>query len=179
MHDVERVDVAVYAAVASTPTPALDAGMRRLASAADGSRLWMGAAAAMCALQGPRGRRAALMGLASVAATSAVVNALVKPIARRTRPDRVLHGVPAARHVAMPASRSFPSGHAASAFAFAGGAGRILPRNSVPLHLMATAVAYSRVHTGVHFPGDTVLGAALGTAASQLTTHAIDRTRRR
>jgi undecaprenyl-diphosphatase len=49
---------------------------------------------------------------------------------------------------------------------------------SVPLHLMATAVTYSRVHVGVQFPGDTVLGAALGTAGSQLITHAIDRRRR-
>jgi undecaprenyl-diphosphatase len=178
LRDVQRVDEAVYAAVASTPIPALDAAMRRLSGAADGSKLWMGAAAAMCTLQGPRGRRAAVMGLSSVAVTSAVVNGLVKPLARRRRPDRVRHGVPLDRHVEMPTTRSFPSGHAASAFAFAGGAGHVLPMASVPLHLMATAVTYSRVHVGVHFPGDTVLGAALGTAGSQLITHAIDRRRR-
>ena len=178
LRDVQRVDEAVYAAVASTPTPALDAGMRRLSGAADGSKLWMGAAAAMCTLQGARGRRAAVMGLSSVAVTSAVVNGLVKPLARRRRPDRVRHGVPLDRHVEMPTTRSFPSGHAASAFAFAGGAGHVLPMASVPLHLMATAVTYSRVHVGVHFPGDTVLGAVLGTAGSQLITHAIDRRRR-
>jgi undecaprenyl-diphosphatase len=115
------------------------------------------------------------MGLASVATTSTAVNLLVKPLARRRRPNRDLHGVPLIRHVPMPASRSFPSGHAASAFAFAVGVGHVLPRESLPLHALATTVAYSRVHTGVHFPGDTMLGALLGTVIAQVTTHALDR----
>jgi undecaprenyl-diphosphatase len=36
-------------------------------------------------------------------------------------------------------------------------------------------VAYSRVHTGVHYPGDVVAGALLGTILAQVTTHALDR----
>jgi membrane-associated phospholipid phosphatase len=172
--EAERVDVAVYAAVAATPTPTLDAGMRRLSSAADHSRLWLAAAAALAAGRGARGRRGAVLGLASLGASSTVVNLVVKPLARRRRPDRDLHGVPLIRHVAMPRSRSFPSGHAASAFAFAGGVGRVLPHESVPLHALAAAVAYSRVHTGVHFPIDTVLGAIVGTVVAQATTHALD-----
>jgi undecaprenyl-diphosphatase len=175
MRDVERVDVAIYAAVAATPTPVLDDAMRRLTRAADGSKIWFAAAAGMAVLQGPRGRRAATMGVASIAVTSAVVNAVVKPMARRRRPDRELHAVPVARHVTMPVSRSFPSGHAASAFAFASGVGSVQPRESLPLHVLATAVAYSRVHTGVHFPGDAVLGATIGTVLAQVTTHALSR----
>ena len=175
--ELERVDVALYAAVAATPTPALDVAMRRLSSAADHSRLWLATAAVLATVGGGRGRRAAVAGLASVGATSAAVNLVIKPLARRRRPDRDLHGVPLARHVEMPVSRSFPSGHAASAFAFAGGVGRVLPREGVPLHALATAVAYSRVHTGVHFPADTVLGAVIGTVGAQVTSHALDRRR--
>jgi membrane-associated phospholipid phosphatase len=174
MRDVEQVDLAIYGAIATTPTPALDGVMRRLTRAADGSRLWLAAAAGM-SLQGARGRRAAAMGLASIGVTSAVVNVVVKPIARRRRPDRASLGVPPERHVAMPTTRSFPSGHAASAFAFASGVGSVQPDHSLPLHLLAAAVAYSRVHTGVHFPGDAVLGATLGTVLSQVTTHALRR----
>jgi undecaprenyl-diphosphatase len=37
-----------------------------------------------------------------------------------------------------------------------------MPLAAVPLHLLAAAVGYSRVHTGVHFPGDVVAGAVLG-----------------
>ena len=62
----------------------------------------------------------------------------------------------------MPDSTSFPSGHAASAFAFAYAVGRHLPELAVPIRLLAGGVAYSRVHTGVHYPGDVVIGAIVG-----------------
>ena len=169
LREVERVDLAVYAAVAATPTPTLDAAMRQLSSAADRSLAWVAVAGVLAVTRGPTGRRAAADGLASVGVTSAVVNGLVKPAARRRRPDRDVHGVPLVRHVPMPASRSFPSGHAASAFAFASAVGRVLPTESIPVHGLAVAVAYSRVHTGVHFPGDVVLGAVIGTVVSQAT----------
>jgi undecaprenyl-diphosphatase len=83
--------------------------------------------------------------------------------------------VPAARHVRMPATTSFPSGHSAAAFAFATGVGRVLPPAAIPLRALAAAVAYSRVHTGVHYPADVVIGALIGTAVAQVTTHALER----
>lgn len=177
--DAERIDVALYAAVAATPTPALDRELTALSHAADRSRLWMGAAAALATGRGARGRRAAGMGLASIGLASGVVNAVAKPLARRRRPDRTAHRVPEARHVPMPTSRSLPSGHAASAFAFATGVGHVLPHDAVALRALAAVVGYSRVHTGVHFPGDVVLGALIGTACAQAATRAIDRRGRR
>jgi membrane-associated phospholipid phosphatase len=174
-HDAERVDVALYAAIAQTPTPALDRAMARLSHAADYSRLSLASAAVLAATGGRRGRRAAAMGLASVAVAASVVNVGVKPLGRRRRPDRAAEQVPVARHVRMPASTSFPSGHSAAAFAFATGVGHVLPPAAIPLRGLAAAVAYSRVHTGVHFPGDVVAGALMGTALAQLTTHALDR----
>jgi undecaprenyl-diphosphatase len=177
LREVEQVDDAVYAAIAATPTPSLDTAMRRLSSAANQSRLWIAAAAALGACGGATGRRAAWTGLRSIAVTSAVVNLAVKPLARRQRPDRDLHDVPVTRHVRMPSSASFPSGHSASAFAFAGGVGRVSPGAGVPLHLLASAVAYSRVHTGVHFPGDTVLGSVVGTVVTQVATHRFENRR--
>jgi membrane-associated phospholipid phosphatase len=69
----------------------------------------------------------------------------------------------------VPRSTSFPSGHAASAFAFATGVGNVLPREALPLHALAALVAYSRVHTGVHYPVDVIAGAVVGTAVAQLT----------
>ncbi|MBS1887251.1 MAG: phosphatase PAP2 family protein [Actinobacteria bacterium] len=145
--------------------------MARLSEAADYSRLSLAAAAGLAVLGGRSGRRAAFSGLASVAVTAAVVNVAVKPLACRRRPDRLAHEVPVDRHVPMPSSRSFPSGHSAAAFAFAGGAGSVLPAASIPLHALATLVAYSRVHTGVHYPLDAIVGSVLGSALSQVTTH--------
>ena len=112
------------------------------------------------------------MRLASLEVTATVVNVAVKPLARRRRPDRLASDVPLARHVRMPSSRSFPSGHAAAAFAFATGIGRVSPAAAVPQHALAALIAYSRVHTGVHYPADALAGALIGTARAQLTTHA-------
>ena len=168
LDEVERLDVACYAAIASTPTPRLDQAMSRLSRAADYSRVSLSVAAGMALLGGTEGRRAAVAGLVSIAVTSTVVNVAVKPLARRRRPDRVFHEVPIARHVPMPTSQSFPSGHSAAAFAFAGGAGGVLPAASLPLHALAGAVAYSRVHTGVHYPLDAIAGSVLGAALSDV-----------
>lgn len=173
--DIERVDVGVYAAIAQTPTPALDRAMARLSHVADYSRLSFASAALLAVAGGRGGRRAALHGVASIAATSAVVNLAAKPLGGRRRPDRDAEQVPLARHVPMPATTSFPSGHAAAAFAFATGVGRVLPPAAVPLRGLAAAVAYSRVHTGVHYPGDVVAGSLIGAALAQLTSQAIDR----
>jgi membrane-associated phospholipid phosphatase len=46
------------------------------------------------------------------------------------------------------------------------------------LSALAALVAYSRIHTGVHFPADVVVGALMGTACAQTATRAIDRHRR-
>ena len=177
LDDAERIDVAVYAAIAQTPTPTLDRAMSRLSDAANYSRLSIASAALLAATGGESGRRAAADGLASIAATSAFVNLLVKPLGRRQRPDRVAQEVPIARHVAMPRSSSFPSGHSAAAFAFATGVGRTMPHAAAPLRALAALVAYSRVHTGVHYPGDVAIGSLIGSSLAQLTTSALERTR--
>jgi undecaprenyl-diphosphatase len=175
LDDAQRVDVALYAAIAQTPTPALDRAMARLSGAADYSRLSLVSAAVLAASGGRRGRRAAAFGLASVAVAASLVNLGLKPFGRRRRPDRATAEVPVARHVGMPSSTAFPSGHSAAAFAFATGVGHVLPATAIPLRGLAALVAYSRVHTGVHYPGDVVAGALTGTVLAQLTTHALDR----
>jgi undecaprenyl-diphosphatase len=179
LRDARRIDSALYAAIAATPTPALDRGMATVSRAADHSRLWLSVAALLAVGRGPSGRRAAGAGLASVAATSALVNAVLKPIGGRRRPDPIAEQVPLARQVRMPRSTSFPSGHAASAFAFATSTGRILPREAVALQAFAAVVAYSRVHTGVHYPADVVTGSLIGVAVAQLTGHRLERRFRR
>ena len=74
----------------------------------------------------------------------------------------------------MPSSTAFPSGHSAAAFAFATGVGQVLPAAGVPLRALASLVAYSRVHTGVHYPGDVVVGALIGGAVAQGCTHTLE-----
>ncbi len=178
LHQLSQLDRAVYAAVAATPSPELDVPVRRLSRLADNSRVWFGIAAAMAVFGGPAGRRAAARGVLTVGVTSAVVNIGIKHVSRRRRPDRAGLGVPRDRQVGMPSSRSFPSGHSASAFAFAAAVSQDVPSLALPLRLLAGAVAYSRVHTGVHYPGDVVIGSILGAGIAQtvsgLTGHLLD-----
>jgi len=174
LRELGAVDRAVYEAVADTPTPELDGPVRRLSNAANYSRLWLGIAAVI-AVGGRSGRRAALEGVLAIGVTSGTVNLGIKPLAQRRRPDRAGPATFAARHVPMPESTSFPSGHAASAFAFAYAVGRHLPGLAVPIRLLASGVAYSRVHTGVHYPGDVVIGSILGAGTAAMVAATCDR----
>lgn len=174
LHQLGAIDRAVYAAVAGVPAPALDRAMRRLSRSADHSRLWFCIAGAL-ALTGASGRRAAGRGVLAIGATSAVVNLGVKTLSRRRRPDRPGVGVPDVRHVKMPSSTSFPSGHSAAAFAFATAISRDNPWLAIAIQFLAGGVAYSRVHTGVHYPGDTVAGALIGAGAGQAVSSVLER----
>lgn len=175
--ELVRLDTAVYSAIASTPTPLLDRVLRGVSRAANYSKLWLASSAVLAVAGGPRGRDAAVDGLASVALTSAVVNGALKPLARRRRPDRDTFNVPAGRQVRMPASRSFPSGHAASAFAFAASVAADGPQAGLILNVAAAVVAYSRVHTGVHYPGDVIAGSLTGAALAPIAVSALRRLR--
>jgi undecaprenyl-diphosphatase len=177
--ELTLLDVAGYAAIAATPTPELDRVFRRLSRAADHWKLWLATAAALGIAGGPRGRRAAVNGLAAMAASSAVVHLVLKPLGDRRRPDRTRHQVPTARQVPMPVSTSFPSGHAASAAAFATGVATAFPEAGIPLTAAGALVAYSRVHTGVHYPVDVIAGTVAGTATAQVAVALLERRRKR
>ncbi|MFI8949537.1 phosphatase PAP2 family protein [Streptomyces sp. NPDC053750] len=170
--DLRAVDGALYAAVAATSTPTLDRALRRLSHAADHAKVSLAIAAAL-ALCGPRARRASVAGLGAVAVASAATNLLGKRLVRRARPDREAARVTVDRYVPMPTSASFPSGHTASAVAFATAVGVVLPAAAVPLGALASAVAYSRVHTGVHYPGDVAAGAVVGIAGAAAALAAV------
>jgi undecaprenyl-diphosphatase len=77
-------------------------------------------------------------------------------------------------------SYSLPSGHAATSFAGAVVLSYFFPRAAPWLLLLATAVAYSRVYIGVHYPGDVVAGAAIGAAwgVAAVLVYSTVRTRR-
>jgi len=174
LRELGAVDRAIYAAVAATPTPSLDEPLRRLSNAANNSGLWLTIAAGLGVAGGGAGRRAAVRGTVAIGVTSALVNLAVKSAWSRRRPDRAGAGVPAQRNVRMPTSTSFPSGHAASGFAFAAAIGRDQPWLGLALRFVAATVAYSRVHTGVHYPGDAVVGALIGEGTGQAVAGLMD-----
>ena len=169
-----NLDRNIYRAVAATPTPTLDEAFRKVSLVADHSMLWLGVAGLTALLGGRRGRRAAFDGVVSIAITSAVVNAGLKPVLPRERPDRELHQVIVARHVPLPSSTSFPSGHSAAAFAGAWLLCRHYPRLAPLWYFIAALVGFSRVYLGAHYPGDVLSGAVVGTTIAELTRWSID-----
>jgi membrane-associated phospholipid phosphatase len=176
---IGRLDRAAYQAVAEMPTPLLDSPLRRIADFANFSKPWLLVAGALALFGGARGRRAAFTGMAAIGLTSLVINQPIKLAGNRRRPGRTRLGVPESRWVRMPSSTSFPSGHAASAAAFAVSVGRVLPGLRVPLSAAAIIVAFSRVYTGVHYPGDVVVGATVGAVLGRATAAVARRRRRR
>jgi undecaprenyl-diphosphatase len=68
-----------------------------------------------------------------------------------------------------------PSGHAASAFAFAAGVAAEAPQAGLALIAAGAVVAYSRVHTGVHYPGDVIAGSLTGAAVAPVAVTALRR----
>ncbi|HPE13700.1 MAG: phosphatase PAP2 family protein [Actinobacteria bacterium] len=173
MPGLRETDRELYEAIGQAGSPEVDLALRRLSRAANYSRLWVGSAAVLAGLGGPTGRRAAATGMVSVGLTSAVVNQGFKRVFRRDRPLRVDEDLN--RHVRMPTSTSFPSGHSASAFAFAQGVSDTMPWTGIGLRILATAVAYSRIHTGVHYPADVAVGALIGMGIGQSTADLVSK----
>ena len=66
---------------------------------------------------------------------------------------------------------SFPSGHTTAAFATATSLSMAFPKwyVIVPSYTYASAVAYSRMHLGIHYPSDVLAGIIIGVGTSLLT----------
>jgi undecaprenyl-diphosphatase len=111
--------------------------------------------------------RRAWLPTAALCATLAVgaaegMTVLMKDLTDRARPplaDPSVHAL-----IGVPDSSSFPSGHAATAFAAATAVGVLHPRLRAPLLALAAIVALSRVYLGVHYWSDIVVGGLLGAA---------------
>ncbi|WP_349034385.1 phosphatase PAP2 family protein [Pseudarthrobacter sp. SORGH_AS 212] len=166
---ISRMDRYLVRHVSDLPGGNHDDFFRRLSASANNGKLWIAIAAGMAAFPG-KTRRAAVHGLLAQAVASSVTNVIFKTLLPRTRP--LPEHLPVFRFVhPQPTSSSMPSGHSASAVAFAVGVGLVRPAIGAALAPAAAGVAYSRVHTGAHWPSDVLFGSALGAGAALVTRH--------
>ncbi|MFE9662422.1 phosphatase PAP2 family protein [Streptomyces sp. NPDC005955] len=158
-------DTWLFESVADHHWPYGDRVLPSLSRCANHGVLWGAVAAGLALTRSPRARRGAVRGMASLAVASATINTLGKRSVRRPRP--LLDAVPLVRQLKrQPITSSFPSGHAASAAAFAAGVALESRGWGAVVAPLAFSVAFSRVYTGVHYPGDVLAGAALGVGAA-------------
>jgi undecaprenyl-diphosphatase len=109
---------------------------------------------------GRKGRIVALATLVVIALSDQSSANLFKSLFSRARPPYALDSVRLL--VDTTRSFSFPSAHAANAFAVATFVSTFYRRTRVWLYVAAALIAYSRVYVGVHYPTDVLAGAALG-----------------
>lgn len=171
---VERRIAAVDTAVdewfeAYRGRPAVDAAAKVVAGLSDHGMVWALEAAWRVRRPGPE-RRRVVRDLAIAGISSSIVNAGVKAVVGRARPDRTALDLRAA-HVPVrePTSSSFPSGHTLAAFCTATVmADRQRPVASASRFGAAGLVALSRLHLRAHHASDVVGGVVIGVAVGTL-----------
>jgi membrane-associated phospholipid phosphatase len=152
LNPLERLDQATAREVQAARRPALEGVMRGATSVGRPPVVAAGlAAVALLDLAGGGGWGTVRLAVVTLAGTNLVVEALKRSVGR-PRPDGERR----------PSNSSFPSSHAANAFALACVLARRW-RRGLPLFLaLALVVAFSRMYLNRHFLSDVVAGALIG-----------------
>jgi len=155
------VDLALYRRARSMAHGPDAVGMvRRYSTLGEHGAVWLGVGLTGALVDSPR-RRHWLRATATVGAAYLTSTSIKMAIGRK-RP--AVEDLP--HLMATPTGLSFPSSHSTSSFAAARAYGALIP--GAPLQVAASAMAFSRLYLGVHYPSDIVAGAALGTAIGSL-----------
>ncbi|UFH45987.1 phosphatase PAP2 family protein [Flavobacterium galactosidilyticum] len=99
---------------------------------------------------------------------SAFITTALKYSIKRERP---FNTYPDIEKVTAAPGYSFPSGHTSTAFATATSLSMEYPKWYIiaPSFAWASAVGYSRMHLGVHYPSDVVAGAIVGSGSAYIS----------
>lgn len=110
-------------------------------------------------------QKALMMGASFIVATG--ISTTLKYTIRRPRPYITYTDI---EKISVGGSPSFPSGHTSDAFSNATSLSLAFPKWYIiaPSYVYASAVGYSRMHLGVHYPSDVIAGAVIGAGSAYL-----------
>ncbi len=171
MPQLLHVDLAIREWIVLHRLPGLTGVMWGLSAIFRGGIGWLLIAAVLTAVKRLRPREWAQLALALLV-TAAMTDAVLQPVIGRERP--FVHSLDVAVIGDRPTSGSFPSGHAANAFAAAVVLSRFATAPALAWWVLAGTIAYSRLYLGVHYPSDVAAGALVGIACA-VTTLAVVR----
>nr|BFD80754.1 hypothetical protein StreXyl84_01550 [Streptomyces sp. Xyl84] len=174
---VREMDRRLTKRMASWREPALHRTLSAVEEAAEGSKLWCGAAVVMVWVGGRERRKGALAGVTALALAQLVSNGVCKQVTDRPRPPK--EWIPHDEVEDRPDSPSFPSGHTAAAVAFTAAVAPSWPLAGTVCAVPAALVAVERVQSGAHYPSDVAAGAALGLVSAWLVRHLPEQALRR
>ncbi len=143
--------------------PALDRAAKLVTGLGDRGLMWAATTAWRARRSGPD-RARAVRALTIAGLQSSTVNAAIKTLVGRTRPDRTgLRVIDGGLPVREPTSSSFPSGHTLAAFC----AATVMcergdPAGNAMLFGSAALVGLSRLHLRAHHASDVAGGALIG-----------------
>lgn len=171
---LNTIDTQVFLALNGLHAPYFDAFMKLFT----GKWIWvpMYAAVLFAVVRNYRWRQTlAVLVCVALAITIAdqVCATLIRPEVCRLRPSNPENPLSEMVHIVggyRGGSYGFPSCHAANSFALASFLILLFANRKLSLFIFAWAVlnSYSRVYLGVHYPGDLLVGAIIGTARAWL-----------
>ncbi|MDG9715366.1 phosphatase PAP2 family protein [Streptomyces sp. DH24] len=167
MTAVRRIDRRLTKRMAARHEGSVRQTLSAVEEAAEGSKLWLGAAAVMMGAGGWQRRTSAAAGLTALALAQVISNAVCKQMVDRLRPPK--EWIPHDEVEDRPDSSSFPSGHTAAAVAFTAAVFPSWPSAGAACAVPAALVAVERVQSGAHYPSDVAAGAAVGLVSAWLT----------
>jgi len=172
---IQGLDESIVTWIASLRAPLPDTLFKIITHLGDYGCIWILAVAAMFILK--RTRKDAADTAVGMIITIIISNLILKPIFSRMRPYEVISGLTAL--IKQPSDASFPSGHAAFAFAAAYGIWKSTAKKfGVPALILAVLISLSRIWVGVHFPSDVICGAAIGLICAYAARRRMEKLRR-
>ena len=163
MSPITLWDLSVLDALQSCRTPFFDAFFSTVTHLGDGGILWI--AFTLMLLCIPKTRRLGLCVALALIFDLLLCNICIKPLVNRIRPYAIREVV---LLVKAPTDASFPSGHAAAAFAVSSALAWRRNRLAIPAVILAAIIAFSRLYLYIHYPTDIFAGIVLGSLCGTL-----------